>query len=377
MAQAARFGRSDLSRAADLVADGLTEMRGATAPRLLLELICARVLLPGADDSTNGVLARLDRIEKRISIEGGVPSTSQHVGRPAAPAPVQQSPASDPASAATPDAQASRKPQAPTPAPTSPTPDLAPKAKPQAPTPESTQAPDPKQPSAPPPPTGTGSGSGLGLVEVRRLWPDLLESVKLKRRFTWIMLSQNAQVAAVDEKTLTIALLNPGARDSFLRSGSDEILRQAAIDVVGQDWQIDTIVDPSAKPGETPDAAPRTIRSAVREPEAAVSGGEPTDEQSSPSSAQPTAASSRPDTPADPTIPPPRTKGPVDPTTIATARGAIQPTRAKGPVGPKEPGLSDEAAHPDDPDADDQDLGGAQLLERELGARIIEEIKHD
>ena len=54
VAQAARFGRAELSRAADLVADGLTEIEGATAPRLLLELICARVLLPGADHATDG-----------------------------------------------------------------------------------------------------------------------------------------------------------------------------------------------------------------------------------------------------------------------------------------------------------------------------------
>ena len=65
VAQAARFGAAELSRAADIVATGLTEMRGATAPRLLLELICARVLLPGADHATDGVLARLDRLEKR------------------------------------------------------------------------------------------------------------------------------------------------------------------------------------------------------------------------------------------------------------------------------------------------------------------------
>ncbi len=70
VAQSQRFGRADLSRAADLVATGLTEMRGATAPRLLLELICARVLLPGADHTTQGVLARLDRIERRAAISG-------------------------------------------------------------------------------------------------------------------------------------------------------------------------------------------------------------------------------------------------------------------------------------------------------------------
>ena len=70
VAQAARFGASDLSRAADILATGLTEMRGATAPRLLLELLCARVLLPGADHTTHGIAARLDRLERRASITG-------------------------------------------------------------------------------------------------------------------------------------------------------------------------------------------------------------------------------------------------------------------------------------------------------------------
>ncbi|MEI2821309.1 MAG: DNA polymerase III subunit gamma and tau [Marmoricola sp.] len=69
-AQAARFGRAELVRAADVVAAGLTEMRGATAPRLLLELICARLLLPGADDSALGFGARIDRLERRISASG-------------------------------------------------------------------------------------------------------------------------------------------------------------------------------------------------------------------------------------------------------------------------------------------------------------------
>ena len=63
--------------------------------------------------------------------------------------------------------------------------------------------------------------------------PAHVEAVKLKRRFTWIGPSQNAQVVAVDEKTLTIALVNAGARNSFSSGGSEEILRQAAIDVIG------------------------------------------------------------------------------------------------------------------------------------------------
>ena len=82
VAQAARYGGVELSRAADLVATGLTEMRGATAPRLLLELVCARVLLPGADHSTDGLLARLDRLERRVAISGAPATVNPQVAPP-------------------------------------------------------------------------------------------------------------------------------------------------------------------------------------------------------------------------------------------------------------------------------------------------------
>lgn len=70
-AQAETFGAAELSRAADLVNEGLTEMRGATSPRLQLELICARVLLPAAYGDERSVMARLDRLERGIGFSGG------------------------------------------------------------------------------------------------------------------------------------------------------------------------------------------------------------------------------------------------------------------------------------------------------------------
>ncbi len=85
VAQAARFGSHDLARYAELVAAGLADLKSTTAPRLLLELLCARLLLPGVDDGTHGLAARLDRMEKRLSITGAV---SEPGGAPAAaPAP--------------------------------------------------------------------------------------------------------------------------------------------------------------------------------------------------------------------------------------------------------------------------------------------------
>ena len=67
--QAAQFGTAELSRAADVVNDGLTEMTGATSPRLHLELMIARVLVPASDETERGALARVERLERRIGVE--------------------------------------------------------------------------------------------------------------------------------------------------------------------------------------------------------------------------------------------------------------------------------------------------------------------
>ncbi|MEU4363778.1 DNA polymerase III subunit gamma and tau [Promicromonospora sp. NPDC023987] len=82
--QAGRLGVAELSRAADLVNAALTEMTGATSPRLHLELLCARLLLPGADDGTAGLAARIDRLERGGAIASGAPAPSGP-GRDAAP----------------------------------------------------------------------------------------------------------------------------------------------------------------------------------------------------------------------------------------------------------------------------------------------------
>ena len=90
-AQAARLGPATLSRCADIVHNGLVEMRGTTAPRLLLELITARMLLPGAEDSTGALLQRLERMERRLTL-GGDESLRPDVTQPAAPTPVSSAP---------------------------------------------------------------------------------------------------------------------------------------------------------------------------------------------------------------------------------------------------------------------------------------------
>jgi DNA polymerase-3 subunit gamma/tau len=216
--QAKHIGSAGLSRSADIAAEGLTQMRGATAPRLMLELIVARMLLPIGDTSESGMLSRIERLERAESIS--VPAR--------------------PASANT--AEAKEK------AVSEPKPDKAKAGVPQ-------EVASTIKPSVEPKTAATHTFDIAGL---RRLWPDVIEDVKKKRRLTWSLLSSSAQIIAVDEKMITIGIVNAGARDSFTRSNSDEILRQAFIDVVGIDRKIEAIVDPSV------DGTPQAKASATK-----------------------------------------------------------------------------------------------------------------
>ncbi|MFB6719796.1 DNA polymerase III subunit gamma and tau [Kribbella sp. NPDC056345] len=429
--QAAGIGAAELTRAADIVAAGLLEMRGATAPRLQLELICAKVLLPGADDSTNGIQARLDRMERRLSM--GVPAAADgggYVGSDPAPdaaasRAAARAAAGGQATSGTADAGTGDRGQVaggpagghaagaavPRPAAAAGSSVSGPGAAGTGAGSDMGRAADAAGGAAgaaggsagaaggggggvgagggapagaggvagaaggapggadaaagaaggvgggvgagggapagaggvsggadavggapgaggsgsgaaggagggtgaaggapgavggadggsaggavggaggggasrgaaaaggvaggrqgawgdesagvsPPPvaapaagpsaPVGSPSVGAVGLADVRRLWPQVLEAVKAKRRFAWIMLSQNSQVIAVDDQTLTLGMVNAGARESFARSGSDEILREAMIDTIGLNRRIEAVVDPSADPG--------------------------------------------------------------------------------------------------------------------------------
>ncbi len=208
--QAQRIGTASLSRAADIAADGLTEMRGATAPRLILELICGRILLPISDATETGLLARIERLERVENI---------------APMPMPVAPQSAPKVSSKVVVQEDTKKVLPV----------------------SSEQPTEKKASV-----GTMDIAGL-----RRIWPDVIENVKKRRRLTWSLLSASAQILGVDDTNITIGIVNAGARDSFVRSESDEILRQAFIEVVGLDRKIECVVDPSVNPS-TP--ATRAVR---------------------------------------------------------------------------------------------------------------------
>jgi DNA polymerase-3 subunit gamma/tau len=87
--QVERFGRAELTYAAEVIAEGLTRMNGATSPKLQLELMVAKVLVPAQDSTETGSLARIDRLERRMGLGGNAPAQSPAtpVKAPAAAAP--------------------------------------------------------------------------------------------------------------------------------------------------------------------------------------------------------------------------------------------------------------------------------------------------
>jgi DNA polymerase-3 subunit gamma/tau len=195
--QANRIGTANLSRAADIAAEGLTQMRGATAPRLILELICGRILLPIGDNSEAGMLSRIERLERAENIAPLSTAAPQVKASPAAAKVQEEKPVVKEKEAA---------------------PVIAPKAH---------------------------IPGNFDIAALRRAWPDVIEDVKKRRRLTWSLLSASAQVLSVDEDAITIGIVNAGAKESFERSESDVILRNAFIDVVGLDRKIAVVVDPS------------------------------------------------------------------------------------------------------------------------------------
>ncbi|MEU1465543.1 DNA polymerase III subunit gamma and tau [Streptomyces sp. NPDC005727] len=439
-AQASTFGAAELSRAADLVNDGLTEMRGANSPRLQLELICARVMLPAAYGDERSLLARLDRLERGVGFSGGggapamgyVPGPDAHAGMAPGGAPVApgggpaaaraavRGPGGQPAGAGVPGGSGAGEPPAPAPAPApapvAPPVPAAPAPVAQAPAP-APAAPEPSAPAAAPAPgawpTAAAAGGGrrpggwptaaatgaqqggaaparsqpqrpeqpapaapaasapapaapqAGGPDPRMLWPNILEAVKNRRRFTWILLSQNAQVAGFDGTTLQVGFVNAGARDNFASSGSEDVLRQALTEQFGVQWKIEAVVDPSGGSASPPPGGAPGFGGGGGAGGAGY-GGAPAGGYGAPAAPRPAAPQPGPPAPA-----PPQGGAPAAPPQAAPAP---QPARAPEPppVAPE-----DDIPEEDDPDLDESALSGQGLIVRELGATVVEEITHE
>jgi DNA polymerase III subunit gamma/tau len=353
-AQAGKLGQAALTRAAEVISAGLVEMRGATSPRLLLELMCAQVLLPAAGAGDGALAARLDRLERRLTDQGGnevpppKPSARASAGgsTPTAARP-DAGPAARPSAPAGPrPARAEPEARRPAPQPAAgnghpasvPPATAAPAAAPPATAPSGT-APPATAPSGTAPSGTAPSAVSSGAVDaaaLRARWPEVLVAVQRERRVAWMQLS-NASVESLADGVLTLAFAQAGVARGFLTGGYDKDLSKALSALFGITPRIATTLGPGGPP--------------------------PGDSGPGPSGPQPE--------------PPPaprgqqRERGQRPAGNGSTAGGSRRPDSATA-----EP----PSAPPPDDDTDPGDqaapegLTGTDLIERELGGRVIEEI---
>ena len=203
--QATRIGPATLTRYAEVVQAGLGEMRGATAPRLLLEVVCARLLLPSASDAESALLERVERIETRLDMS--IPAAAAAPAEPAAQ-PVAQ-PSRSPRRAVA----AESKPKAePTPAPAAePTP--APAAEP---------SPAPGEPNA---------------AAVRTMWPTVRDKVRQRSRTTEVMLA-GATVLAIEDNTLVLTHSSAPLAKRLSEQRNADVIAEALKDALGVNWRV-------------------------------------------------------------------------------------------------------------------------------------------
>ncbi|WP_250213671.1 DNA polymerase III subunit gamma and tau [Acrocarpospora catenulata] len=304
-AQAASMGPAELTRAAEVFNAGLTEMRGATSPRLLLELMCARLLLPGATYDESSLLARLERLERegpRISSgtanaslpttanvssppQGGNSPTPQGgpMTRAGAQPPSPPRPSAGDSSIAGPSAAgpsiagssatASASSEGPVGAasPSVPSPPTS--------SPVSSGARESARPAsggdddwpavagvrggAPERSSGTGGPSAAGgsaaslgattssgataspsggMSVVMQAWPSVLEAVKSRQRVAWMILNAQGRLLGAEGNLVTVGFEKPGDVQGFLKGKRDEVVAAALSDVLGGSWRVEIVV---------------------------------------------------------------------------------------------------------------------------------------
>jgi DNA polymerase-3 subunit gamma/tau len=225
--QAGRLGIATVTRFAEIVHTALIEMRGTTSPRLVLELLCARMQLPDAATDSAALLQRVERLERRlVATQSGIPAES-----------------------------ASRRPAA----------SKAPSEAPSVPAPSV-----PAADGAPPAAAGTRSGGGaapprtMDAVAIRQLWPAVLDAVKRGKQRTRALL-HDAQVASVDGDLITLTAPSPTLARMISEDSNVEVVRAALRDEVGGDWRIAVQVLDILPAGVAPAEAAGPLPSALAE----------------------------------------------------------------------------------------------------------------
>jgi DNA polymerase-3 subunit gamma/tau len=256
-AQATRFGAAELSRAADVVNSALTEMTGATSPRLHLELMVARLLVPAADESERGTLARVERLERRIGIEDAGAASSREA-HPAARVPAEPVDIRTARTRAEERREATHR--------TAHEPD------------ELEQPNEPEHPDEPEPriaseePSGDSSAGTdapadpivaaavpagpVSLGQLRDAWPEILEAVKRSTRSAWMVIFASTPRVLTDD-VLTLSFANESDVVSFRQPQSSgesvsEQLRGAIHEILGIRVKFLARVDADAAPDPVP-----------------------------------------------------------------------------------------------------------------------------
>ncbi|MFI6925100.1 DNA polymerase III subunit gamma and tau [Nonomuraea spiralis] len=271
--QAASMGPAELTRAAEIFNAGLTEMRGATSPRLLLELMCARVLLPGAAQGEASLLARLERLERG----GTVAQMASRAGAVTIPRPAAAGDAPVPAAGpgasvgtAARGAVVAQEPAAPVPGdgrgpatgqgPVGGAADDWPEpVRPGTPAPPAagTPAQTPAAPASAPAPAAASGPVAGGAGGMQQQWPAVLAALKQRSIVVWANVSTNAQVVGVEGNLVTLGFAQVGAMKNFTGGGKDAVVATALGDVLGGTWRVEAVV------GGSP--APQTTRGPVRQ----------------------------------------------------------------------------------------------------------------
>lgn len=230
--QAGRFGAAELSRTADVVGAALTELTGATSPRLHLELMIARALVPESDDTQRGTLARVERLERRIGVAGAETPRAAAEAAPepdAEPAPAKAAPRV-PAQTQAQDAgeprPAAEAPEASTPGPS---------------------APEPSGPAA----TQVAPGAPVTFDQLVNAWPEVLEAVEKVKRTAWTVVV-TARPMGLKDDVLALAFPSETDANGFRERKApgdsvSEILRGAIADVLGIRVKFIARVDAAAR----------------------------------------------------------------------------------------------------------------------------------
>jgi DNA polymerase-3 subunit gamma/tau len=240
--QAARFGLAELTHAAQTVNHALTEMSGATSPKLHLELMCAKVLVPSSDQTEVGSLARIERLERRIGVGGGEAPAAAPTQNSAPPVAQKVAASAAPAAQAAPAAPAA---QAVAPAPVS----------------EHTEVIKTVVAATP------ATVGAVTLNQVRDAWSDVLSKVNKQSKSAWMVAFSLTVVDFADE-ILTLKFLSQNDLDAFKNaSGASDILRKAIFDVLGVQVkfkaQIEAAPVAAPAPTEVAPSAPKTAPIAI------------------------------------------------------------------------------------------------------------------